>query len=247
MYKRQTLLCDVSTGVPRPLVPSQHRREVFNAVHGLAHLGPVPTTRAVSDRFVWHNLRRDVRTWCRECADCQASKVGRHVKSPFEKFAAPERRFGHLHVDLVGPLPESEGRSYIFTMVDRWSRWPEAIPVKDISAATCADALIRGWIARFGVPSNLTSDRGAQFTSALWAELGRTLAIKNINTTAYHPQANGLVERFHRTLKAALMATGEPTSWMGRLPHVLLGIRTAQKEDTGFSPAEIVYLSLIHI
>ena len=137
-----------------------------------------------------------------------------------------------LHVDLVGPLPESEGRSYIFTMVDRWSRWPEAIPVSDISAASCANALIRGWIARFGVPSNLTSDRGAQFTSALWAELGKTLSIKNINTTAYHPQANGLVERFHRTLKAALMATGEATSWMGRLPHVLLGIRTARKEDT---------------
>ena len=77
--------------------------------------------------------------------------------------------------------------------------------------------------------------------STLWAELGRTLAIKNINTTAYHPHANGLVERFHRTLKAALMATGEPAGWMGRLPHVLLGIRTAQKEDTGFSPAEIVY------
>ena len=68
--------------------------------------------------------------------------------------------------------PQSEGHSYIFTMVDRWSRWPEAIPVKDISATTCADALIRGWIARFGVPNNLTSDRGAQFTSALWAELG---------------------------------------------------------------------------
>ena len=80
--------------------------------------------------------------------------------------------------------------------------------MKDISAATCADALIRGWIARFGIPTNLTSDRGAQFTSALWAELGKTLSIKNINTTAYHPQANGLVERFHRTLKASLMATG---------------------------------------
>ena len=67
--------------------------------------------------------------------------------------------------------------------------------------------------------------------------MGKTLSIKNINTTAYHPQANGLVERFHRTLKASLMATGEASGWMGRL----LGIRTARKEDTGFSPAEVVY------
>ena len=71
--------------------------------------------------------------------------------------------------------------------------------------------------------------------------MGKTLAIKNINTTVYHPQSNGLVERFHRTLKAALMATGEPAGWMGRLSHVLLGIRTAQRADAGFSPAECVY------
>ena len=155
-----TLLCDVSGGVPRPLVPSQHQREVFNAIHGLAHLGPVPTTRAVSDRFVWHNLKKDVRTWCRECLGCQASKVGRHVKTPLEKFPLPERRLGHLHVDLVGPLPQSEGHAHIFTMADRWSRWPEAVPVADITATSCVNALIGGWVSRFGVPTNLTSDRG---------------------------------------------------------------------------------------
>ena len=106
---------------------------------------------------------------------------------------------------------------------------------------SCARALVQSWVARFGVPMNLTSDRGAQFTSALWAELSEVLSIKNINTIAYHPQANGLVERFHRTLKASLMATGEPSGWMGRLPHVLLGIRTAQRTDAGFSPAECIY------
>ena len=197
------LLCDVSGGVPRPLVPSQHRREVFNTIHGLAHLGPVPKTRVVSDHFVWHNLKKDIKSWCRECLDCQSNKVGRHVKTPFEKVAAPDRRFGHLHVNLVGPLPQSKGHSYVSTMVDRWSRWPEAIPVPD---------------------------RGAQFTSSLWREMGKTLSIKNINTTAYHPQSNGLVERFPCTLKASLMATGEPAEWMGLPLHVLLGIRTAQRQ-----------------
>ena len=82
---------------------------------------------------------------------------------------------------------------YIFTMVDRWSRWPEAVPLADISAASCANALIRGWIARFGIPTNLTSDRGAQFTSSLWSELSKVLEVKHINTTAYHPN-RGAVE-----------------------------------------------------
>ena len=126
-------------------------------------------------------------------------------------------------------------------MVDRWSRWSEVVPLADITAVSCANALIRGWIARFGVPNNLTSDRGTQFPSSLWSEMGKLLAIRNIATTAYHPQANGLVERFHRTLKASLMATGDPAGWMGRLPHVLLGIRTAQRPEVGFSPAECLY------
>ena len=166
---------------------------------------------------------------------------GKTRQSSAGETLTPERRFGHLHVDLVGPLPQSEGYSYLFTMVDRWSRWPEVVPLKDITAVSCTNALIRSWIARFGVPNNLTSDRGTQFTSSLWAEMGKLLTIRNIATTAYHPQSNRLVERFHRTLKASLMATGDPSGWMGRLPHVLLGIRTAQRPDVGFSPAECLY------
>ena len=163
-------------------------------------------------------------------------QVAKHVRAPLQKPSLPERRFGHLHMDLVGPLPQPEGYSHLFTMVDRWSRWPEVVPLADITVASCANALIRGWIARFGVPNNLTSHRGTQFTSSLWAGMGKLLAVRNITTTS-----NGLVERFHRTLKASLMATGDLAGWMGRLPHVLLGIRTAQRPDVGFWPAECLY------
>jgi len=93
----------------------------------------------------------------------------------------------------------------------------------------------------FGIPTDITSDRGAQFTSALWAELGTTLGIYIQKTTAYHPQANGMVERLHRQLKSALKTRTTDPYWMDHLPMVLLGIRTAWREDPDYSPTEMVY------
>jgi IS30 family transposase len=83
----------------------------------------------------------------------------------------PARRFSHIHVDLVGPLPTSKGFTHLFTIMDRTSRWPEAIPLNNTTTVDCANALFQGWVSRYGVPAVITSDRGAQFTSSLWAAL----------------------------------------------------------------------------
>ncbi|KAK7877067.1 hypothetical protein WMY93_032222 [Mugilogobius chulae] len=96
------------------------------------------------------------------------------------------------------------------------------------------------WVARFGVPLDLTSDRGPQFTSELWTAVAETLGVKLYRTTAYHPQANGLCERFHRTMKAALRASLVDNCWADRLPWVMLGLRSAPKEDLRCSSAELV-------
>ena len=102
------LLCDVSTGTPRPLVPPAFRRPIFDALHSLSHAGARPTVKMVSERFIWPGLRRDVRDWCRRCHPCQASKVARHIKTPVTVMPPASRRFGCLHLDIVGPLPPSE-------------------------------------------------------------------------------------------------------------------------------------------
>jgi cleavage and polyadenylation specificity factor subunit 1 len=139
-------------------------------------------------------MSRDITGWARSCLLCQKSKVHRHVHLQAAHIPVPARRFAHLHVDLVGPLPLSSGFSYLFTMIDRTTRWPEVFPLPSVAAADCAAALLQGWIQRFGVPSTITSDRGPQFTSQLWAALCKLLSINHVQTTAYHPQANGLVE-----------------------------------------------------
>lgn len=242
-----TLLCDTSTGVQRPVLPHSWTRPVFDHIHGLSHAGARPTQRAISQRFVWHGMKRDIRKWCKECHACQTSKIHRHTRAPLVERPLPNTRFCSLHVDLVGPLPTSQGMTYLFTIIDRFTRWPEAIPLPDAHASTCATALIHHWIARFGVPEDITSDRGTQFTSTLWTELNKLLGIETHTTTAYHPQANGMVERFHRQLKAALKARTTGPDWVAELPMVLLGIRSSWRVDPDCSPAELVYGSTLRL
>ena len=235
------LLCDTSTGRPRPIVPVSWRRQVFDLIHGLSHPSVRTTRKLIAARFVWKGLQKQIGIWAKQCIDCQASKIQTHIKAPLEKFVVPGRRFDHIHVDLVGPLPPSSGFTHLLTVIDRFSRWPEAIPLSDTTSASCAQALIFHWIARFGIPLDISSDRGPQFTSQLWTSISRLLGTHLHHTTAYHPQSNGLVERFHRHLKSALRARLTGPNWIQELPWVLLGIRTMPKEDLGCSSAEIVF------
>ena len=238
------IICDVSTGKPRPIIPAAYKKRVFLTYHNLSHAAAKPMQRLLSTRFVWHGIKKDIRNWCRECHDCQTSKVTRHIHSPVEKLPLPDARFAEVHVDLVGPLPTSNGMTYMLTAIDRFSRWPEVFPIPNIQAETVADAFTYGWISRFGVPKVLITDRGSQFTSKIWHDIARILGIKLQHTTAYHPQSNGLVERLHRQLKAALKAHSASNQWTKHLALVLLGIRTAPRgttDDETWTPAELTY------
>ena len=125
-------------------------------------------------------------------------------------------------------------------MLDRTTRWPEAIPIPDTTAVTVLQAFIAGWIARYGVPRVVTSDRGAQFTFRIWSSTLSGLGITATTTTAYHPQSNGLVERFHRSFKNVLRcAAATGSSWTRNLPWVLLGLRNAPRSETATSAAEV--------
>lgn len=112
------LYCDVSIeGKIRPYIPSQHRQTVLSVVHGLAHPGIRATRKLVSDRFVWDGMNKDINHFVKYCISCQRSKVLRHTIAPIGEFGFPKSRFSHVHVDIVGPLPPSNGFRYMLTMV----------------------------------------------------------------------------------------------------------------------------------
>ena len=121
-----TLLCDMSTGTPRPYVPEPFRRVVFDTLHSLAHPGVHATQRLVTACYVWPEINADVCKWARSCLQCQRTKVHQHTVTPLATFATPDARFDHVHLDLVGPLPPCKGFSYLLTCVDRFTHWPEA-------------------------------------------------------------------------------------------------------------------------
>jgi cleavage and polyadenylation specificity factor subunit 1 len=238
----ELLWCDNSTGAFRPLVPTACRRMVFDAFHQLAHAGTRATRRIISARYVWRGMASDITDWCRECQPCARGKILPQFKSPVKEIATPKDKFAHVHVDIVGPFPTSaDGYSYLLTMIDRATRWPEAAMLKSITAAECADAFTSCWVARYGVPAAVTSDRGTQFTSAVWECLCRTLGMKHILTSAFHPQSNGIIERMHRQLKEALRARECGAAWADHVPWALLGLRSTPKELSGVSAAEAVF------
>ncbi len=193
-------------GTFRPLVPRDLRRQIFEHFHGTAHPGRRATRRLISSRYVWKGLSTDVTAWAKACLGCQRAKGPPPCNGTSSTHPGTHPPFSHIHVDLVGPLLASKGFTYLFTIIDRTSRWPEAITFAATTTVDCANALFQGWVSRFGVPAVRTSDRGAQFTSSLWAALCSLLNIQHNQTTAYHPQSNGMVEHFHRGLKDALRA-----------------------------------------
>jgi transposase InsO family protein len=214
-----SVLCDVSRGHARPVIPTADRLAVFSAIHSIAHPGIRALRRLLSAQVVWRGMASDIASWCRDCQQCNRAKVTSQPAAPVQPIPVPSRRFSHVHVDIVGPMPTSaHGHSYFFTVIDQSIRWIEAVPMKNQEALSCIDAFVSAWVSRFGAPDTITSDKGTQFMSSSWAALCARLGMSHITTTSFHPQSNGMVERAHRQIKDSLRARLAGSQWPEHLP-----------------------------
>uniref|UniRef100_A0A669CTB7 Integrase catalytic domain-containing protein n=1 Tax=Oreochromis niloticus TaxID=8128 RepID=A0A669CTB7_ORENI len=178
------------------------------------------------------------------CDTCTAQKgPTQRSTAPLQQYlvGAPMERVG---VDVLGPFPVTEsGNRYVLVAMDYFTKWPEAYAVPDQSAMTTAERLVEEMFARFGVPAELHSDQGHNFELKVFGEICRRLGVEKTRTTPLHPQSDGLVERFNRTLatQLAILTSRHQRDWDRHLPLVLWSYRTAVQESSQCTPAALMF------
>ena len=237
---------DEEMGVEQLVLPKVCRKTVLELAHEIplaGHMGKEKTSRRILQRFYWPTLYKDGANFCQSCERCQQSTKRGVPKAPLISLPIIAEPFQRIAMDIVGLLPRSRsGNRYVLVICDYATRYPEAIALRSIDAEHVAEELIKvfSWV---GVPQEILTDQGSNFTSQLLAELYRLLHVHPIRTSPYHPQTDGLVERFNQTLKAMLRktATREGKDWDKLLPYVLFAYREVPQASTGFSPFELLY------
>ena len=191
------------------VLPQLCRSHVLKLAHDIpmsGHLGVNKTLDRIQNHFYWPGIRSDVSNYCKSCHTCQL--VGKPnqkpQKAPLKPIPAFETPFSRVLVDCVGPLPKSKsGNQYLLTIMCASTRFPEAIPLRNITAKNIVKVLVK-FFTLFGLPSSLQSDQGSNFMSTIFQQVMRQLGIQQIKSSAYHPESQGALERFHQTLKTML-------------------------------------------
>ena len=206
-----------------------------------AHLGVNKSTKKAYHYFFWPGLHVQ-HTFCQTCGACQHGAKANRTKAPLQPLPAIDEPFQRVAVDIVGPLKRTKrGNRYILTLMDFASRYPEAIPLCRIDAETVADALCTTF-TRFGIPQEILSDQGSQFMCTLTKRLMELLEVKQLRTSPYHPQTDGMLERLHSTLKRMLQKRGEiGKDWDEFLPYACFAYRDAVHSATWYSPFQLLF------
>ncbi|XP_037521061.1 uncharacterized protein LOC119397715 [Rhipicephalus sanguineus] len=230
------------------VVPEKLRVSIMQLAHDGAmggHQGAKKTLSKIHTEFFWPGMHADVKRFVASCDICQRTAPKGHTrKVPLVKVPIISTPFEKVAIDIVGPLfPRStQGNKYILTMVDYATRYPDAVALPSVETERVAEALVE-MFSRVGVPREVLSDRGTNFTSEVMKEVSRLLSLKQLHTTPYHPMANGLVERFNGTLKQMVkrMCQEKPKDWDRYLAPLLFAYREVPQESLGFSPFELLY------
>ena len=225
------------------VLPTSFRAKVLDLTHEKSgHLGARKVKALIKQRFVWPGMGQAVIDHCRSCRVCQTCSKSSARRVPLMEREVLTEPFEVIAFDLVGPLPKGKGGCrFILTAIDMASKWPEAIPLRSITARAVAQGMVEVF-SRTGIPLQLLTDQGSQFIGSLVSHLCKDLNIDKVKTTPYHPETNGTVERMHGTLGAMLTkASALGLDWVGQLPFAMFALRSAPNRDSHFSPFQLVY------
>ena len=227
----------------RFVVPKPQRQALVEIAHDRSGHFSVAKTRAIlNNKFTWPNMASDINNHISACIKYKQFNKTAHKQAPFHTRPVITEPYDEIALDIIGPLPRSkQGYRFALTAICMASRWPEVYPLKNTEAESIANALIE-FLSTNGIPSKILTDQGSQFMSKIMTQTCQILGITHITTVPYRPQGNGVLERFHGTLKPILAKTSsDHIDWVSLLPLALSALRAIPCRFTGFSPAELVF------
>ncbi|XP_068243590.1 uncharacterized protein [Palaemon carinicauda] len=233
--------------VEQIVVPSKYQNDVLSLAHEdsfSGHFGVCKTHSRLAKYFWWPGLKSSVKKFVGSCETCQImGKPNKPIpKAPLHPIPAIGDPFAELVVDMVGPLPRTKsGFIYLLIIMDRASRFPEAFPMRKITSKVVFEKLIE-FFSRYGLPRKIQTDCGTNFTSKVFKGKCAELAIQHITSVPYHPESQGVGERFHQTLKSILKKDRyeQGEDWDKGLPFALFAIRNHPNSSTGIAPFELI-------
>ena len=253
LHLKQDILCcrfpttNDSHCYDRMVVPAVSRSHILQELHEgkvSGHLGTAKALGKLKERFYWPGHYNDTCEWCLNCAVCATRKT----PAPKPRAALVPVSVGFpldlVAVDILGPLPERKsGNLYILVVGDYFTKWIEAYPIPNQEATTVGTKLVDNFFCRFSLPKQLHSDQGPQFESAIIATVCQFLQIDKTRTTPYHPQSDGLIERFNRTLLQMLATCVDkhPFEWEEYVKEVCMAYNTSTQATTGYSPFFLMF------
>ena len=228
------------------VVPRNLRKDILEIAHNVnSHFGVNKTYNRLSNDFFWPRMKSDVVNFVRNCHICQIAGKPNEVipRAPLNPIVVPHEPFHRIIIDCVGPLPKTKkGHQYLLTAMCPTTRYPIAIPVRNISAKTVLQHLLKVFTT-YGFPKELQCDQGTNFTSKVFQDTMNELAIKQSFSSAYHPESQGALERHHQTLKALLkkFCIESESDWDEGIDFLLFVIREVPCESLAVSPFEMLY------
>ncbi|KAK3516305.1 hypothetical protein QTP70_009433 [Hemibagrus guttatus] len=233
---------------PRKLfVAQQFRPQVMRWVHeapSSGHPGTRRSTQLISHHSWWPSLGPDVERYVRQCATCaQAQTSCQRPEGLLESLPVPQRPWSHLPVDFLTDLPDSGGFTAIMVVVDRFSKGCKLVPLKGLpTAMQTADAMFYHVFQNFGLPEDIVSDRGPQFTSRVWGALCARLDIGVSLSSSHHPQSNGQAEHLNQEIGRFLRSycSREQHRWSEFLPWAKYAQNSLTHSFTGLTPFQCV-------
>ena len=262
-YKRNKYIINnglvvTNNAVKAILIPPRLRNELIQYFHETKHhQSATRIYRAMRGTVYWWGMLEDIKLYIKHCETCALSKKVKTTKEGYLQLFSAKEPFEMVAIDIIGPLPLTmKGNRYILSVIDRFSRMVKLIPLQTITAANIALEFKDNWLLQHGIPQQILSDRGSQFTGSIFHILCKVFGIDKIFTTAYHPQTNGMIERFHRFFKERLRALAQDKQldfikgndvWDLYYKEIEFAYNTTPNNMTGNAPYDIIYGKIINI